>query len=123
MDTLAKTAKDAKLSHSLSAIKKLLDVLPTGVILVDQQGCICAINANAASMFGYTREDLIGKTIETLLQQTQRNRHRAYREQFLESPNARLMGPNREFVVRRKDGSLFALQVGLSPVGTRQGIN
>jgi PAS domain S-box-containing protein len=72
-------------------------------------------------MFGYGREELFGKPIETLIPNRLRQRHSGERTQFLRQPQSRLMGVGRDLFARRKDGSEFPIEIGLSPVNTLYG--
>src|SRR5215471_29847 len=71
--------------------------------------------------FGYRREELIGRPVELLIPEWFSKRHPADREAFPAAPEARPMGAGRELYGRRKDGSEFALEIGLSPINTRGG--
>jgi PAS domain S-box-containing protein len=68
-------------------------------------------------MFGYPREELIGREVEMLVPVDVRERHPALREQFQRAPVVREMGVGASLQGLRKDGSLFPVEIGLSPLG------
>jgi PAS domain S-box-containing protein len=98
-------------------IRILLEAAPNGFVLVDENGTIKLVNASAEKLFGYSREELAGKNVETLVPEQYIAKHRKLRAAYQEKPEARPMGVGRDLSGRRKDGSEFPLEIGLSPVG------
>jgi two-component system, LuxR family, sensor kinase FixL len=94
---------------------------PSGVILVDHDGLIVLVNSHAEKLFGYSREELIGKRVDILVPERFANQHPGHRAKFLAEPTARAMGAGRELFARRKDGSEFPVEIGLNPIQTPQG--
>ena len=100
----------------------VLDAAPNAMIMVDSAGMINFANAPAATVFGYSLSELIGRHIETLIPERFRDRHAGYRKGFLSEPSSRAMGAGRDLFGRRKDGSEFPVEVGLNPIRTAQGL-
>jgi PAS domain S-box-containing protein len=100
----------------------VVEASPNGIVLVNQQGRIELVNAYMEKLFGYGRGELIGQTVETLVPERFCAEHPANRAQFLAAPEARTMGAGRELFARRKDGSEFPVEIGLSPIQSREGI-
>jgi two-component system, LuxR family, sensor kinase FixL len=100
----------------------VLDAAPNAMIMVDSAGVINFANASAATVFGYSLSELIGCPIEMLIPERFRGRHPGYRKDFLSHPSRREMGVGRDLFGRRKDGSEFPVEVGLSPMATAQGV-
>jgi PAS domain S-box-containing protein len=61
-------------------MESLLEAVPDALVGVDRQGVIRYVNRHAQSLFGYQREDLVGKPIETLVPESIRPRHPTHRE-------------------------------------------
>jgi len=99
----------------------VLDAAPNAMIMADSAGVISFANAAAATVFGYSLSELIGHPIETLIPERFRDRHTGYRNGFHSEPSARAMGAGRDLFGRRKDGSEFPVEVGLSPIHTTEG--
>jgi PAS domain S-box-containing protein len=99
----------------------VLDAAPNAMIMADSAGVISFANAPAATVFGYSLSELIGRPIETLIPERFRDRHTGYRKGFHSEPSARAMGAGRDLFGRRKDGSEFPVEVGLSPIHTTEG--
>jgi two-component system sensor kinase FixL len=100
----------------------VLDAAPNAMIMVDSAGVITFANAPAATVFGYSLSELIGRKIETLLPERFRDQHAGYRKSFLSQPSSRAMGAGRDLFGRRKDGSEFPVEVGLNPIRTADGL-
>jgi PAS domain S-box-containing protein len=94
---------------------------PSGVILVDHGGLIVLVNSHAEKLFGYSREELIGKVVDILVPERFASHHLDHRARFLAAPTTRAMGAGRELFARRKDGSEFPVEIGLNPIQTPQG--
>jgi PAS domain S-box-containing protein len=95
---------------------------PSGIILVNDQGRIVLVNSHIEKLFGYRRDELIGKTVEILVPERLATQHPAYRARFFDAPEARAMGAGRELFARRKDGSEFPVEIGLNPIQMPHGL-
>ena len=107
-----------KNEHMVSA---LLESATQSIVSIDQAGRIVLVNARTVEMFGYTRQELLGAPIETLLPETVRAKHVEYRAAYFRSPHVRPMGIGLELAGRRKDGSEFPVEVSLSHIRTPEG--
>lgn len=92
------------------------EAVPQGVVGIDNEGCIVVLNIRMASMFGYSREELIGKPIETLVPRRFRAGHSGFRQAFALFPRNRPMGVGKDFFGQRKDGSEFPVEIALNPL-------
>ena len=101
--------------------RDVLELAPDGLMVVDANGVIRLANAQIEKLFGYSREEIIGKSVEELVPQELRARHPGLRHSFHANPEARSMGSGRELQAARKDGSLFPVEIGLSPLEARKG--
>jgi PAS domain S-box-containing protein len=79
------------------------------------------VNQELERQFGYTREELVGQPVDTLLPDAQRTLHAAHRRRFQEAPEARPMGAGRDLCGRRRDGSEFPLEITLNPIQETDG--
>jgi PAS domain S-box-containing protein len=95
---------------------------PSGTVLVDHQGRIVLVNAHVEELFGYARDELIGKGVEILVPERFRESHATDRANFFIAPKSRAMGAGRQLFARRKDGSEFPVEIGLNPIQTPNGL-
>ncbi len=93
-----------------------VECAPLAMILVDLQGRIVLVNREAESLFGYSRMELMGETVEVLLPETLRSAHVRSREAYLDKMVPRRMGEGRDLNGLRKDGSVIPLEIGLNRV-------
>jgi len=115
-DGLIITSTVRRTNDSEAYFRNLLESAPDAMIIIDDRGKIAIVNAQAETMFGYERQDLLGKPIEMLLPERLRDRHVAHRTKFADEPQLRPMGPGLDLVARRRDGSEFPVEISLSPV-------
>lgn len=101
--------------------RRALEAVPTGMLMTDPRGKIALVNATVEAMFGYAREELLGKPVETLVPDRFRGHHPQHRAAFLDNPQTRLMGAGRDLYGRRKDGSEIPIEIGLNPFRTPEG--
>ena len=95
---------------------------PDGIVVVDETGRIRDVNPMAEQLFGYSRAELVGEEIETLVPGRVRGVHTANRLRYMTSPTARPMGIGMELAALRRDGSEIPVEISLSPLDTAQGV-
>ena len=95
---------------------------PSGIILVSDRGHIVLVNSHVEKLFGYHRNELVGKFVDVLVPKRFLTQHSSYRAKFLAAPETRAMGAGRELFARRKDGSEFPVEIGLNPIQTPRGL-
>ena len=98
--------------------RSVLELAPDALLVVDTNGIIQLVNAEAESVFGYTRDELVGNPVEMLVPEDIRPGHPALRASFHRNPVKRELGNGRQLRGVRKDGSLFPAEIGLSPLPT-----
>jgi len=94
---------------------------PSAMVLVNRDGKIVLINAQMEKVFGYSREELLGQSVEILVPKSFRKNHPRLRENFFADPRARPMGAGRDLYARRKNGEQFPVEIGLNPIETKEG--
>lgn len=107
-----------QLQKSESKFRSLLESAPDAMIIVDKQGTISLVNAQAEKIFGFDREELIDHPVNTLIPDRFHGVHPGHRQSFHENPKVRPMGAGRELWGKRKDGSEFPIEISLSPLKT-----
>lgn len=102
--------------------RRLLDSAPDAIVIVGNEGLIQIVNAQVEKIFGYNKEDLIGKKVEELIPERYKNKHPGHRNSFAHNPKVRPMGAGLELSGLRKNGEEFPVEISLSPMETKDGI-
>jgi len=100
----------------------LLEAAPDAMVVVNREGEIVLVNRQTEKMFGYTREELLGQTIEILVPERYRHLHAAHRADFSAHPRNLPVEEREELFARRSDGTEFPVEIGLSPLETEEGV-
>ena len=104
-------------------LRSVLESAPDAMVLVNGEGRVLFVNSRTETVFGFSREELLGQPVEILMPERFRNRHKAQRADYHSAPSVRLMGERSELLGRRKDGSEFVAEIALSPIRDDEGIS
>ncbi len=115
--TIRKVSEDA-LQKREEQFRQGIESAPIAIILVHQSGTIQLVNQKAGEIFGYTREELPGMPVESLIPEEYRHLHKENRKRYCQDPKPRSMGAGRALYGLRKDGTSFPLEIGLSTIET-----
>ncbi|MBI4749072.1 MAG: PAS domain S-box protein [Acidobacteria bacterium] len=117
-----KSNKIKPFAASDTTFMELFELAPDAILIVNDQGQIVLVNSQTEKLFGYTREELVGKTIELLVADRYRTNHLGHRERYSANPHTRPMGSGRDLLARRKDGTEFPVEISLSPLRAQDGM-
>ncbi len=96
--------------------ERLFEAMPDANLLVSKAGVILLANHQAETMFGYTQDEIAGQPVETLIPSEFHPRHVSHRERYHKNPRMRPMGVGFNLFARRKNGSVFPVDIMLSPI-------
>jgi PAS domain S-box-containing protein len=118
---LVATAEDiTELQEFKDKFHSLVEFAPDAIVVVDEIGKIVLINNRTEALFGYDREELVGRPVEVLVPPDRRERHAAVRQTFWDYPDARAVGSGMKGLqARTKTGAVFPIEIDLSPIITR----
>ena len=102
-----------RLRQSEEENRAILNNVIDGIITIDETGTILRFNPAAEKIFGYTHEEAIGQNVTILMPEPYRTEHPAYLKNYLTTGKAKIIGIGREVQGRRKDGSIFALDLAV----------
>jgi PAS domain S-box-containing protein len=98
--------------------RKLFETAPDAMMVVDLAGSIVLANPQAQRLFGYSPQELSGRSVEMLLPEGVRAAHIAHRADYTAHPHVRPMGAGHELTGVRRNGETFPAEISLSPVGS-----
>jgi PAS domain S-box-containing protein len=101
--------------------ERVVEAAPNAMVLVNGTGIIEMVNTEAEHLFGYSRGELLGHPVETLLPDRFKLHHPGLRASFSGDPTSRPMGAGRDLFGRHKDGNEFPVEIGLNPIETDEG--
>ncbi len=110
------------LRKSDERFRQVVEFAPNAMVMVNADGQIEMVNAQAEQMFGYGRAELVGRSMELLVPHHFRGHHPAMRASFFSAPSSRPMGAGRDLFALRRDGTEFPVEIGLNPIETADGL-
>ena len=94
----------------------LLNAAPDAMAVVDEDGRILMVNEQMLNLFGYTRSELVGQSVEMLMAEQFRGHHPELRGGYMSDSQPRGMSGGRTLTARRKDGSDVSVAISLSVI-------
>lgn len=121
-DITGRKQAEKTLRESNIRFQELLESAPDAILVSDKSGKITLVNAQTEAIFGYSRKELIGESIEQLLPDHLRDLHMQYWKNYVIDPKTYYLGDDLGILGQRKDGSEFPIDVKLSPFFTERGL-
>jgi PAS domain S-box-containing protein len=110
-----------KLHQAKNNFETLFNQSSHGLIAVDGDGEITQANDQVSEILGYSREELIGMSVDSLVPSGLRDVHQEHRDNYMDDPEARPMGEGRDLKALTKDGKEVPVEIGLNPIQTEPG--
>lgn len=107
-------AAERAVHDSAARMHAILDNAVDGIVTIDERGIVESFNPAAARIFGYAATEVVGRNVSMLMPEPHRSRHDQYIARYLAGGTPQLIGSEREVEGRRKDGSLFPLDLAVS---------
>jgi PAS domain S-box-containing protein len=114
-DTDLRTFND----NTVEQLQALFNYATIGIVVTDETGAIINFNRCAESQFGYQKDEIVGKRVEVLIPDQYHAVHVKQRNSYYQHPEPRSMGAGRDLYGKRKDASVFPVEVSLSHYNSR----
>lgn len=107
------------LQASAARAQAVMDTAADAIITINQMGLIETFNLAAEFIFGYSAEEAVGQNVSLLMPEPDKGDHDGFLARYLATGEHRIIGIGRELVGRRKDGTVFPmdLSVGVAEIG------
>ena len=98
-----------------SHLGSLFEIVSEGIVVVDSKQNIVAYNKVASELFGYKANELLNKSVHTLVPNEHHENHKKQVSNYNQNANTRQMGVGRDLYGVKKDKTTFPIEVGLNP--------
>jgi len=116
LDITESRRKTEALSESEIRLRAILDTAVEGIITISERGIIESVNEAAGRIFGYSAAEMIGQNVSMLMPSPYQQEHDEYLANFRRSQQPKIIGAGGELSGRRKDGSVFPVDLAVSEI-------
>lgn len=121
-DISVRKGAERHLEQMEARYRGLLEAAPDGMVVVNPNGEIVLLNAQAEKQFGYHRDELLGRNVKNIIPAGFAERLVADALRTTAEALAQQIGTGIELIGRRRDGSQFPIEIMLSPLESAEGI-
>ncbi len=97
-------------------IRAIVETVPDGIITIDGSGTVETFNPAAERLFGFSAAEVIGQNVKLLMPEPYHSEHDDYIESYHKTGNAKIIGTGREVMARRKNGSVFPIELAVGEI-------
>ena len=111
-------AEGKQVSRKMTRFESLLEAVPDALVGMDQKGVIRFVNRQTEWLFGYDRDDVVGKPIETLVPEYLWPIYIEHRKEYFLDPRTRSSGLDLQLTGRHRDGAALPVNISMSHIDT-----
>jgi two-component system, LuxR family, sensor kinase FixL len=94
-------------------LRTIIETSPDGIITIDAMGKVESMNPAAEKLFGYSADEVRGQNVKMLMPEPFQSEHDGYLARYKETGEKRIIGIGREVSARRKDGTVFPMELAV----------
>ena len=94
--------------------ESIVDMAVDAIVTISEDGTMTSVNPAAERIFGYRQEDMLGQNVHLLMPSPYREAHEGYLRRYCETGEKHIIGIGQEVVGRRKDGTVFPMDLSVS---------
>jgi len=113
-DVTERKEAEQEIKDGAARLKTVFDTVLDGLITINSKAIIQSFNASAERIFGYKAEEVIGQNVKMLMPEPYHGEHDSYVGNYLATGKAKIIGIGREVTAKRKDGSVFPMELGIN---------
>lgn len=116
-DVSGQMALEDELRHQARQTQAIVQTVIDGIATIDARGIITSVNPSIEKMFGYRGHEMLGRNVNMLMPEPYHSEHDDYIRAYLETGEAKIIGIGREVTARRRDGSIFPMELAVTQSG------
>ena len=106
--------RTAELKASEARNRAIVTTMLDSVVHIDAQGTMLFVNFAVQDLFGYAEDEMIGRNVAMLMPEPIASAHDSYLAHYQKTRQPHIVGNRREVTARRKDGSLFPIELAVN---------
>ena len=115
-DVTERKRVEEALRDSEAKLQAIVNTAVDAIITIDVEGTVLSFNPSAERVFGYAADEVIGRNVSMLMPLPHSQEHDNHLARYLRTGDRRVIGVGREIPARRKDGTVFPMEIGLSEI-------
>ncbi|MBN9497262.1 MAG: PAS domain S-box protein [Alphaproteobacteria bacterium] len=116
LDVTQQRESEERVRRERVRTEALLEGTPDAMLIVDRTSVIRFVNRQAETLFGWRRDEMLGKPIEILLPARFHGKHVGMRDGYAKNPTSRAMGTGQDLIGIDRKGREFPVEVSLNPI-------
>jgi two-component system sensor histidine kinase/response regulator len=115
-DITERSKSEKMLEENEQRIQAIINNTVDAIVTINEEGNIESFNIAAINIFGYEKNEVIGKNIKMLMPEPFHSKHDNYLINYVTTGNKKIIGIGRELVGMKKDGTIFPMELSVSEV-------